>query len=48
MEEQCPKCHGTGRVQDPDGMIHTCWDCLASGKLNTHSSDVKNFKEMKV
>lgn len=48
MEERCEKCKGTGIVKEADGSIHTCWDCLMAGRMNAHSSDVKNFKEIKV
>ena len=37
---ECPKCKGTGIVKDPGGEVHTCWDCLNSGKLDAHSKDV--------
>lgn len=36
MDEDCPKCHGTGIVKDNKG-IHTCWDCLMKGELDAHS-----------
>ena len=38
----CPKCKGAGKVKGKDGTIHTCWDCLASGKLDQHSEKVKD------
>lgn len=37
----CPKCHGTGMVKEPDGLVHTCWDCLAKGELDQHSRNIK-------
>jgi DnaJ-class molecular chaperone len=40
-QEQCPKCKGTGIVKEKDGSTHTCWDCLAAGKLDVHSKSVK-------
>jgi DnaJ-class molecular chaperone len=43
MENVCPKCHGTGIVKDETG-IHTCWDCLANGKMNVHSEKVSDSK----
>jgi len=36
MENNCPKCHGTGVVKDEKG-IHSCWDCLLNGNLDVHS-----------
>lgn len=44
MKENCPKCHGTGIVKEPDGSVHTCWDCLASGDMNVHSDKVADSK----
>jgi DnaJ-class molecular chaperone len=38
----CQKCNGTGKVQDADGTIHTCWDCLGSGDMDQHSEVVKD------
>jgi hypothetical protein len=38
----CPKCKGTGKVREKDGTVHTCWDCLAAGRLDTHSKHVKD------
>ncbi len=40
-EEECPKCKGTGKVRDKNG-VHTCWDCLAAGRLDVHSKEVKD------
>lgn len=36
MEKECPKCHGTGRVQEKDGTIHICYDCLNADKFEQH------------
>lgn len=44
MGEECPKCHGTGIVKEPDGSVHTCWDCLMGGKMNVHSDKVADSK----
>ena len=33
---KCPKCHGTGIVKEKDGTVHTCFDCLNSGRLEQH------------
>ncbi len=41
-EEICEKCKGTGIVKDPNGTCHTCWKCLAEGKLDNHSKIVKD------
>ena len=40
--KNCPKCKGTGKVQDPNGTIHTCWDCLNAGEMDEHD---KTFKD---
>ena len=36
----CPKCNGTGRIKDSEG-IHTCFDCLLSGKLDNYEREIK-------
>ncbi|GEM_PF-850433 len=36
----CQKCKNTGIVKEPNGQVHTCWDCLASGRLDNHSKDL--------
>lgn len=41
-EEECPKCKGTRKILGRDGTIHVCWDCLAAGKLDVHSKEVKD------
>jgi hypothetical protein len=46
MENVCPKCKGTGRIKDETG-IHTCFDCLASGKLDNYTKDLKTLEEGK-
>lgn len=40
----CPKCKDTGRVMDPDGTIHTCFDCLVAGRLEAHVTEIKDTK----
>jgi DnaJ-class molecular chaperone len=42
QEELCPKCKGTGIVKEKNGSTHTCWDCLAAGRLDVHSKNVKD------
>lgn len=37
---ECPKCHDTGIVKETNGSVHTCWDCLAAGKLDAHSKNI--------
>jgi hypothetical protein len=36
VKDDCPKCHGKRRIQDKDGTVHLCFDCLANGKLDMH------------
>jgi len=40
MENKCVKCHGTWIVKEMDKSVHTCWDCLNSGKMDTQRKDV--------
>lgn len=42
----CPKCHGTGRIKERDGTIHPCFDCLLAGHLDQHNSNLKSGEEM--
>ena len=41
-KEKCPKCKGTGIIKEENGSVHVCFDCLAAGRLDVHSKDVKN------
>ncbi len=36
----CPKCAGKGFIQDEKG-VRTCFDCLLSGNLDQHDSNLK-------
>jgi hypothetical protein len=38
----CQKCKDQGRIVDPDGTVHTCFDCLLAGRLDMHSKDIKD------
>ena len=38
----CPKCNNTGRIQEKDGTIHCCFECLSNGNLDMHD---KVFKD---
>jgi hypothetical protein len=38
----CEKCKDTGRIQERDGTIHVCFDCLTSGRLDNHDKIVKD------
>ncbi len=42
--EECQECKGTGRIKEKDGTYHVCYKCLTQGKLNQHSSKVKDTK----
>jgi hypothetical protein len=47
MEEQdCPKCHGTGRIREKDGTIHICFDCLQAGRLDQHDKKLKDASDL--
>jgi len=39
----CEKCKGTGIVKEKNGTVHTCFDCLNSGRFEQHGKpkDVK-------
>lgn len=40
----CEKCKDTGMVHEKDGSCHTCWDCMAAGRLDQHSSKLPDSK----
>ncbi|MEM4648053.1 MAG: hypothetical protein QXO12_01955 [Candidatus Pacearchaeota archaeon] len=40
-DKNCPKCKGKGIVKEPDGTVHTCWDCLEKGALDQHSKQIE-------
>jgi DnaJ-class molecular chaperone len=42
--KNCPKCHGTGRINEEDRTIHVCWDCLNGNFFEQHG----NPKESKI
>ena len=44
MTDICPKCNGTGRIVDQSG-IHTCFDCLNSGRLDSYSKELKTSEK---
>jgi len=44
LAEKCSKCNNTGIVKDANGTVHTCWDCLAAGRLDNHSKNVPDSK----
>ena len=46
MENQCPKCKGTGRIMEKDGTIHICYDCLLEGRLDQHDKKLKSAEEL--
>ena len=37
---ECPECKDTGTVKEHKGGVHTCWTCLAAGKLDNHSKNL--------
>lgn len=39
---QCQKCKGTKRIMNAKGVVHPCWDCLNSGKLDQHDKNPKD------
>lgn len=38
----CPKCKGTKRIQQADGTVRPCWDCLMKGDMDQHSKNPKD------
>ncbi|GIU68280.1 MAG: hypothetical protein KatS3mg001_130 [Candidatus Pacearchaeota archaeon] len=47
-EEVCPKCNNTGIVKEKSGEVHTCFDCLLSGRLDQHNKDLKSAEELRI
>ena len=46
MEENvCEDCKGTRRVREKDGTIHPCYKCLNEGKMDQHSTNLKDAKD---
>jgi len=41
--EVCADCQGTGIVKEKDGTNHTCWKCLSEGKLEQHTTNIKDY-----
>jgi ribosomal protein L37AE/L43A len=46
--EVCPDCHGTGRVIGKNGSIGVCMKCLIAGKMDQHTTKIKDAKEFGV
>ena len=46
--DECPDCHDTGIVREKNGNVHTCWKCLESGKLDAHSKNLPDNKDIKL
>jgi ribosomal protein L37AE/L43A len=36
----CQECKNTGIVKEKDGQVHTCWKCMAEGRLDCHSKNL--------
>jgi len=41
-ENICPKCKGTKRIQQADGTVRPCWDCLLKGDMDQHAKNPKD------
>ena len=37
---KCSECGDTGMVKEKNGSVHTCWTCLANGRLDAHSKNM--------
>ena len=46
--QECPECKDTGIIKEKNGSIHTCWTCLEKGRLDVHSKNLPNNKEIKL
>lgn len=47
-EERCRKCNNTGIVKEDNGVSHTCFDCLLSGKMDQHTNNIRDSKSFGV
>jgi hypothetical protein len=50
MEKEpiCKKCNDTFQIQEKGSAIHTCFDCLIAGRLDTHSKHLPEHPEIKI
>ena len=46
--QECPDCKDKGIVKEKDGSVHTCWKCLQNGRLDVHSKNLPNNREVKL
>ena len=44
-KDVCPDCHGTGRVVGPGSSVRVCIKCLMAGKMDQHTTKIKDAKE---
>ena len=35
-KDVCEKCNNTGMIKEKNGTVHTCFDCLESGRMEQH------------
>lgn len=47
-DPKCLKCKGTGRVKEPDGTIHICYDCLNKGTMDQHDKNPKSAVDFRM
>ncbi len=48
FQTKCPKCQGTKRFKSKDGTLQPCWDCLAKGDMDQHSTNLKSAEELRI
>ena len=41
---KCKKCLGNGYLMK-EGIVHTCWACMGSGKLEEDKKEIKELKK---
>jgi len=46
--DKCSDCNNTGIVKEPNGSVHTCWKCLQEGRLDCHSSNLPDNREIRL
>ncbi|MFA5953137.1 MAG: hypothetical protein WC812_00945 [Candidatus Pacearchaeota archaeon] len=47
-EPICKKCNDKGMIKEKDGTVHICFDCLTSGRLDQHNSNLKDASDLRI
>jgi hypothetical protein len=48
VTDDCPKCRGKRTIMEKDGTVHTCFDCLISGRIDQHDKKIKSAEELRI